>query len=530
MVRKVSILLLLVCLVATAFADSTPTKADRGRVRVVASPDPAGGPALKVLRTDTDSPLRAGTAWIWSKQWQEEPFAYYAEMRSRGLNAVRIILFDTWEHEAGYGGGDWNDATYRTAALARIERAVNFASENGMYVILNSHNKIPQYDEAYNTALWQHVAPHFARRTHVLYEVSNETLEGTQINASGVFGGSTARLRQLRAQYDLVRGLAPDTQIMVLTPAGVSGWGYVDGMNRLVQAWLAQPGGTVDWTKTSLAYHLYHADSGLFPNAEDLRRFHSEYPGWPSENNFPASVTSGQLGIPASDTWRSVSYGTELFVTQTCERLGLGWSHWHINRMNQLEQNFPLIWNDALAKNYAWTPDPVLNARRKINAGGESIASFTRDLNFFGGKVALHDPNVAVDRTGEPEAAPPEMYQSERWGHFRYVFARLEPNARAIALLHFSERYAEINAPGQRVFDVRWNGNLVLSDFDIFAAAGGRDRAVMRRVSGFADAQGQVTLEFVPKVQFAKVDAIELTLPRRRGLSIRPRPDKPSLL
>jgi hypothetical protein len=38
--------------------------------------------------------------------------------------------------------------------------------------------------------------------------------------------------------------------------------------------------------------------------------------------------------------------------------LGLGFSHWNINRQTDLDRNFQYLWNDAVQKGYAWQPDP----------------------------------------------------------------------------------------------------------------------------------------------------------------------------
>ena len=115
---------------------SPPLATDRARVSVASIPDVYGGPNLKVLRSDANTPLRAGTAWIWEKDRQEEPGSYYASLRSKGLNSVRMILFDAWEVEAylpsaTFTPTDWNDPAYRTRQLARMERSVNYASANG---------------------------------------------------------------------------------------------------------------------------------------------------------------------------------------------------------------------------------------------------------------------------------------------------------------------------------------------------------------------------------------------------------------
>jgi hypothetical protein len=514
---KVSKLLLCLCLLATCpaiLAESVPSPLDRGRVTVVSHPDPLGGGPLLVLRTDEGSPLRAGTAWIWSKQWMEEPPEYYAAMRGKGLNAVRVILFDTWEKEAGYGGGDWNDPVYRDTMLARLERAVNYASLNGLYVIINSHNKIPQYDVEYNAALWTKVAPYFRNRTHVLYEASNEPLEGTLINGDGVYSGSVEKLQTLRNHHDLIRTLAPDTHVMVLTPAGISGWGFEDGLARLTSRFEQLPGLPIDWSKTSVAYHLYHADENLFPQAQNLRTFHRRYPGWPSENNFPKTLTNEQLGI--TDSWRSPSYGSDVFMTQTTERLGLGWSHWNINRMDQLTRNFPFLWEDAVQKGYAWEPDPVVNELRFINAGGETVGSAHYDVNYLGGSIAANNPSGPVDTSLVPQPAPLAVYRSERWGDFKYQFARFPDRNPVKIRLHFIETWDGITAAGQRVFDVAVNGKTAISRLDIFATAGGRNRAIVREVAAVPDAKGRITLHFRPIQQNAKVDGIEVMPSGRR--------------
>lgn len=484
--------------------NSRSLSSDRARIRVVSIPDPL----LKVLRTDNNTPLRAGTAWIWSQQWQEEPPEYYASMRGKGLNAVRIVLFDTWEHEAGYVKTDWNNPTYRQAMLARVERAVNFCSQNGMYAIINSHNKIPLFDTAYNQALWTHVAPYFKNRTNVVFEMSNEPLAGTGIGEGGVYKDSIERMQDLRNTFEIIRQRAPDTHIMALTPAGVSGWGYVDGMVRMTRTFegLGKP---IDWTKASVSYHLYHADESLFPQAQNLRNFHSQYPGWPSENNFPKSVTNEQLGI--SDTWRSVSFGNDTFLNQTCERLGLGWSHWNINRLDQLNRNWPILWSDAVNKGYTWQPDPVSNTVVRINAGGGKLGRFEADINYFGGDIASNNSSGSVDISGVRNAIAPDNYRNERYGNFTYEFGRLVANRRYRVRLHFSEGYSAITDVGQRVFHVFANGNLSLRNFDIFAAAGRkRNRALAQDMMANADARGRIVLRFESVVQNAKVDALEL--------------------
>jgi hypothetical protein len=387
--RLVAVLLAGVLLQNAVRAQSVPLPTDRARVTVASIPDAynPSGLALKVLRTDIGTPLRAGTAWIWDKDPQEQPESYYTAMAAKGLNAVRMILFDTWEEEtyppsATFTPTDWNDPAYRTRQLARMERAVDYASAHGLYVIINSHDHIPSYDETYATALWTVVAPYFANRTHVLYEASNEPMDGIGNNGSMTPNASDSaldspRLQALKRVYNVMRGGAPDTHILILTPPGISDYNAGAGMGNLAASFAALPG-PVDWTKTSVSYHLYNNDSayGAATNAANLRNFHSRYPGWPSENNFPASVSNATLGI--TDNARSAQFDNDIYVNQTCERLGLGWSMWNINGQDQFDHNWPIMWADAVAKGWTWTADGVATSAPVFKSGAS--AAFSQNL------------------------------------------------------------------------------------------------------------------------------------------------------
>ncbi len=333
---------------------------DRKRLRVAEVPDPyEAGRHLKVLRTDVGTPLRAGTVWLWSHEPMEQPASYFSEMREAGLNAVRIILFDVWMQEEGLAAYDWTDEGYRKSMIDRIERAVNHCSRNGLYAIINAHNRVPsehpKYDENLNAALWTSIAPYFAGRTHVAYELSNETIAGAGKDGE-LEPEAKQTLEALVRIHAVARKLAPQTHLMILTPAGISGWGTPTAMSNLTRNFEALAG-RMDWSKTSVSYHLYHADTNIFPTAENLRAFHSDFPGWPSENNFPAGFPGIKLGLQQGDNERSVSFGDDVFIMQTCERLGLGWSQWHINGPEQFRRNWPVLWAEAVAKGYTWKPD-----------------------------------------------------------------------------------------------------------------------------------------------------------------------------
>src|SRR5262249_53765244 len=67
----------------------------------------------------------------------------------------------------------------------------------------------------------------------------------------------------------------------------------------------------------------------------------------------------------------------------------------------------------------------------------------------------------------------------------------------------------EFNAAGQRTFNVNINGTQVLTNFDIFATAGGANKAVARQFTARADASGQITITFTNSSS-ALINAIQV--------------------
>ena len=104
----------------------------------------------------------------------------------------------------------------------------------------------------------------------------------------------------------------------------------------------------------------------------------------------------------------------------------------------------------------------------------------------------------------------------ERHGNFSYAIP-VPPGSYTVKL-HFLESFfsplipaAECHGVGCRVFDVTCNGVMLLQDFDIFKAAGGAFRPVVREFHGLhPNGQGKLLLNFSPKVNYAEVRAIEV--------------------
>lgn len=149
-----------------------------------------------------------------------------------------------------------------------------------------------------------------------------------------------------------------------------------------------------------------------------------------------------------------------------------------------------------------------LSARKSdfVDAGG---TRWSGDTYYIGGRDGAFT---------NPGAGPnvPELYSAERFGNFSYAVP--VPAGSYTVKLHFMESFfgplvptGLCRGPGCRVFDVSCNGSMLLKDFDIFQAAGGAFRPVVRTFNHLhPNGQGKLLLSFSPKVNYAEVRAIEV--------------------
>jgi hypothetical protein len=115
-------------------------------------------------------------------------------------------------------------------------------------------------------------------------------------------------------------------------------------------------------------------------------------------------------------------------------------------------------------------------------------------MDFGGGSNGeTADP---IDTSGVTDPAPQSVYQTYRTGSsFFYTLTGLTPGAAYTLRLHFADPVS--TAAGQRRFDVSsQNGNQGLLNFDIFAAAGGKDKATVQTLAVTADSLGHAAVSF----------------------------------
>ena len=104
-------------------------------------------------------------------------------------------------------------------------------------------------------------------------------------------------------------------------------------------------------------------------------------------------------------------------------------------------------------------------------------------------------------------AVDPELYEGERFGNFNYAIP--VPAGRYAVRLYFDEAY--FTKSGERVFNVFTDGKTLLDHFDIVGEAGGRLMPVTRAFHHLEpNAQGVINLHFVPVVNYALINAIEV--------------------
>jgi hypothetical protein len=142
----------------------------------------------------------------------------------------------------------------------------------------------------------------------------------------------------------------------------------------------------------------------------------------------------------------------------------------------------------------------------QINSGGAAVSSFLADEDFSGGSVVA--TSEAIQTVNVPKGLPMEVFQDSRTGNFSYTVKGFAPNSNHTVTLYFVE--PTFDGVGSRLFNVSINGKAVLSNFDIFLAAGDENTPVAQQVSAAADATGQYVITFTPVLNDALLSGLQI--------------------
>ena len=137
-----------------------------------------------------------------------------------------------------------------------------------------------------------------------------------------------------------------------------------------------------------------------------------------------------------------------------------------------------------------------------------------RHGKFWGSDRCFVGSRATSDGKEPAGTEDPELFAGQRYGHFSYRLP-VAPGKYTLRLLFAETFFGPTNrgkgGVGSRVFNVYCSGLGILKQFDIFKEAG-ENRAVEKVFHGVTpNAQGRIDLMFEPVVNYAIVQAIELT-------------------
>ncbi|WP_165420392.1 malectin domain-containing carbohydrate-binding protein [Edaphobacter modestus] len=145
----------------------------------------------------------------------------------------------------------------------------------------------------------------------------------------------------------------------------------------------------------------------------------------------------------------------------------------------------------------------------QIAAGSSTaVEPFQADTFFAGGNASGGAGTADLSAVISP--APAAVYQQERsGGTITYTLPNLAVGTSYTLRLHFNEFFWK--QVGQRVFNVTVNGNVVLPNFDIIAAAGAPETAIVEQFTVQPDQNGNITITLSgATADQPKITALEL--------------------
>jgi hypothetical protein len=139
-----------------------------------------------------------------------------------------------------------------------------------------------------------------------------------------------------------------------------------------------------------------------------------------------------------------------------------------------------------------------------VNAGGPAYTDsacnpWSADTGFLQG--SSYSTTAAITGTNDPA-----LYQTEHYSTGNLTYQTSVPNGSYTVTLKFAELYWA--SSGQRVFNVQLNGTQVATNVDVFAAAGGMNKAYDVSYPVTVNG-GQITITLVAVTGFPAVNAIE---------------------
>ncbi len=288
---------------------------------------------------DTAGNVLRGTPMVLGKSLAESvTFATdvnnWKTIKNNGFNTIRVCWVDPWYKDRGEE--NWTVSE----VLPYFDKCVQNATETGMNVIINFNNVNAQqnYDTDFNFELekefWDSIAPRYKDNELVLYEIVSEPTS----NMSDYLNSSFKQ--NLLDIYKTIRVAAPNREILMFSFGSIK----TDIIN-IVKYYKD----SIDWDKTSVAYHMYNTNSSYA-----IRALMGNYRVICTEWNYNhVGKIPGNSKIQEVDGYKQNS--------QALEKLGSSWidcRDWDDTTLNEMDT---LIF-DARTKGY-WWGKPVAGVR-----------------------------------------------------------------------------------------------------------------------------------------------------------------------
>ena len=167
---------------------------------------------------------------------------------------------------------------------------------------------------------------------------------------------------------------------------------------------------------------------------------------------------------------------------------------------------------DAAGASVTSAPFPVstlacpVSSTVQINSGGPAVSSFLADENFTGGSVV--PTTDSIQTVSVPKGLPMGVFEDSRAGTFSYTVKGFKPGSNHTVTLYFVE--PQFDGVGLRLFNVSINGTTVLSNFDVFLAAGDMDTPVSQAITAAADGTGQYVIALTPVLNDAVLSGLQI--------------------
>ncbi len=160
-----------------------------------------------------------------------------AKLKEYGCNAVHLYAErQSADLTAGYN-------------VKRVDNYVEMTERLGLYLVLTPGDST--LNKQFDIDFWNIYAPRYKDKTHVIYEVQNES--------NGFAPPTEQYLADLKEVHDVIRGHAPDTHILLYSFSHLSSVEDIDHYMETMEI--------DDWSKTAVAWHGYDT------NLAEYRRF-----------------------------------------------------------------------------------------------------------------------------------------------------------------------------------------------------------------------------------------------------------------